>query len=57
MHAVDTDAFAEVTTEDRKSNGSSSLIEIVHNHGERISIVAVSTITRAYLRVFFRTSR
>ena len=57
MHSVDTDIFAEVTTEEKKSNGSSGLIEIVHNHGERISIVAVSTITRVYLRVFFRTSR
>ena len=50
----------EVTTEEKKSNGSSSLIEIVHNHGERISIVAVSIIKKVYLLVFFfefRTSR
>lgn len=52
MHSVDTDIFAEVTTEEKKSNGSSGLIEIVHNHRERISIVVVSTITRVYLPVF-----
>ena len=42
MHLVDTDAFAEVTTVEKESNGSSS-------HGERINIVVVSTITSVIL--------